>query len=52
MKTLVCISGKILFQLQNGKRAVIVKGVDCISTSRVVEIWNETEVMDYFEDMT
>ena len=51
MKKLVCISGKILFPLQIGKRAVIVKGGYCIYTSRVVEIWNETEDMAYFETM-
>ena len=37
MKKLICIGGTILFPLQVGKRAVIVKGGDCIYTSRVVE---------------
>ena len=51
MQKLVCICGNILFPLQSGKRAIIVKGVDCIYTSRVVEIWNETDDMAYFETM-
>ena len=42
MKKLICIGGTILFPLQVGKRAVIVKGGDCIYTSRVVEILSET----------
>ena len=37
MKKLVCISGKILFPLQIGKRAVIVKGGDCMILSRLVD---------------
>lgn len=51
MKKLICISGKIPFPLQVGKRAVIIKGGDCIYTSRVVEILNQTDTVAYFETM-
>lgn len=49
MKKLICISGKLLFPLQVGTRAVIIKGGDCIYTSRVVEIMEETEGIACFE---
>lgn len=51
MKKTICISGKILFPLQVGNRAVIVKGSDCIYTSRVVEILKETDEIACFETM-
>lgn len=51
MKKLICISGKLLFPLQVGTRAVIIKGGDCIYTSRVVEILEETEGVACFETM-
>lgn len=51
MKKLVCISGKLLFPLQVGNRAIIVSGGDCIYTSRVVEILKESEEIAYFETM-
>lgn len=51
MKKLICIGGTILFPLQVGKRAVIVKGGDCIYTSRVVEILSETKEAVCFETM-
>lgn len=51
MKKLVCISGKLVFPLQVGNRAVIVNGGDCIYTSRVVEILKETAEVAYFETM-
>lgn len=51
MKKLVCVSGKLLFPLQVGNRAVIVSGGDCIYTSRVVEILKETGEVACFETM-
>ncbi len=51
MKKLICIGGTILFSLQIGKRAVIVKGGDCIYTSRVVEILSETKEAVCFKTM-
>lgn len=51
MKKIICISGRLLFPLRVGNRAVIVNGGDCIYTSRVVEILEETQDAACFETM-
>ena len=51
MKKTVCISGKIVFPLREGRRAVIAYGGDFIYTSRVVEIFEVSEYFAHFETM-
>lgn len=51
MKKTVCISGKVVFPLQEGTRAVIAYGGDFIYTSRVVEIFEVSEHFAHFETM-
>ena len=51
MKKVMHISGRLLFPLKVGNRAVILHGGDCIYTSRVVEILEESEGIACFETM-
>ena len=51
MKKLICISGKVVFPLREGARAVIAYGGDFIYTSRVVEIFEASEYIAHFETM-
>ena len=51
MKKLITISGKIVFPLREGVRAVIAYGGDFIYTSRVVEIFEVSEDFAHFETM-
>lgn len=51
MKKEVNISGKVVFPLQEGSRAVIVRGGDFIYTSPVVEIREERADFVCFETM-
>lgn len=51
MKKTMHISGRLLFPLKVGNRAVILYGGDCIYTSRVVEILEESEGFVCFETM-
>ena len=48
MKKIISISGKVVFPLREGARAIIAYGGDYIYTSRVVEIF---EVSAHFETM-
>ena len=51
MKKIVSISGKVVFPLREGARAVIAYGGDFIYTSRVVEIFEVSEHFAHFETM-
>ncbi len=51
MKKEINISGKVVFPLQEGSRAVISKGGDFIYTSPVVEILEERTDFICFETM-
>ena len=51
MKKTVSISGKVVFPLREGARAVIAYGGDFIYTSRVVEIFEESDDFAHFETM-
>lgn len=51
MKKTVSISGKLVFPLREGARAVIAYGGDFIYTSRVVEIFEESDDFAHFETM-
>ena len=51
MKKIVCISGKVVFPLREGTRAVIAYGGDFTYTSRVVEIFEVSEHFAHFETM-
>lgn len=51
MKKTISISGKIVFPLREGARAVIAYGGDFIYTSRVVEIYEVDEYIAHFETM-
>lgn len=51
MKKQITISGKIVFPLREGARAVIAYGGDFIYTSRVVEIFEVSEHFAHFETM-
>lgn len=51
MKKTICISGKVVFPLKEGSRAVIAYGGDFIYTSRVVEIYEVSEYAAHFETM-
>lgn len=51
MKKTVHISGKVVFPLREGVRAVIAYSGDFIRTSRVVEIFEVSEYVAHFETM-
>ncbi len=51
MKKTICISGKVVFPLREGTRAVIAYGGDFIYTSRVVEIFDVSDHFAHFETM-
>lgn len=51
MKKTVIISGKVIFPLREGARAVIACGGDFIYTSRVVEIFEVSDNFAHFETM-
>ena len=51
MKKTECISGKGVFPLREGTRAVIAYGGDFNYTSRVVEIFEVSEHFAHFETM-
>ena len=51
MKKIISISGKVVFPLREGARAIIAYGGDFIYTSRVVEIFEVSEHFAHFETM-
>ena len=52
MKKLICINGTLLFPLEIGKKAIVVKGKDdIIYTSRVIRIYNATKKFACFETL-
>ena len=51
MKKIISISGKVVYPLREGARAVIAYGGDFIYTSRVVEIFEESDDFSHFETM-
>ena len=51
MKKIISISGKVVFPLREGARAIIAYGGDFIYTSRVVEIFEVSEDFAHFETM-
>ena len=51
MKKIISISGKVVFPLREGKRAIISYGGDFIYTSRVVEIFEVSDDFAHFETM-
>lgn len=51
MKKTVEVCGKLLFPLQEGHCAVIVRGTECIYTSLVVEILEQSAERACFETM-
>jgi len=51
MKKIISISGRVVFPLREGARAVIAYGGDFIYTSRVVEIFEVSDDMAHFETM-
>lgn len=51
MKKTVSISGKVVFPLREGARAVIACGGDFIYTSHVVEMFEESDDFAHFETM-
>ena len=51
MKKNISISGKVVFPLREGARAIIAYGGDFIHTSRVVEIFEASEDFAHFETM-
>ncbi len=51
MKKTISISGKVVFPLREGARAIIAYGGDFIYTSRVVEIYEVSEDFAHFETM-
>ena len=51
MKKIISISGKVVFPLREGARAIIAYGGDYLYTSRVVEIFEVSEDFAHFETM-
>ena len=51
MKKIISISGKVVFPLRKGARAIIAYGGDFIYTSRVVEIFEVSDDFAHFETM-
>lgn len=51
MKKIISISGKVLYPLREGARAVITYGGDFLYTSRVVEIFEVSDDFAHFETM-
>ena len=51
MKKIISISGKVVFPLREGARAIIAYGGDFIYTSRVVEIFEVSDDFAHFETM-
>ena len=51
MKKIVSISGKVVYPLREGARAIIAYGGDFIYTSRVVEVFEVSEDYAHFETM-
>ena len=51
MKKIISISGKVVFPLREGARAIIAYGGDYIYTSRVVEIFEVSADFAHFETM-
>ena len=51
MKRIISISGKVVFPLREGARAIIAYGGDFIYTSRVVEIFEVSDDFAHFETM-
>ncbi len=51
MKKIISISGKVVFPLREGARAIIAYGGDFIYTSRVVEIFEVRDNFAHFETM-
>ena len=51
MKKIISISGKVVFPLREGERAIIAYGGDFIYTSRVVEIFMVSDDFAHFETM-
>ena len=51
MKKIISISGKVVFPLREGARAIIAYGGDFIYTSRVVEIFEVRDDFAHFETM-
>ena len=51
MKKIISISGRVVFPLREGTRAVIAYGGDSIYTSRVVEIFEVSDDLAHFETM-
>ena len=51
MKKIISISGKVVFPLREGKRAIISYGGDFIYTSRVAEIFEVSDDFAHFETM-
>ena len=51
MKKIISISGKVVFPLREGARAIIAYGGDFIYTSRVVEIFEVSDDFVHFETM-
>ena len=51
MKKTVCISGKVVFPLREGLKAVIACDGGVVRTSRVVEIFEVSDDMAHFETM-
>ena len=51
MKKIISISGKVVYPLREGARAIIAYGGDFLYTSRVVEIFEVSDDFAYFETM-
>ena len=51
MKKIISISGKVVYPLQEGARAIIAYGGDFLYTSRVVEIFEVSDDFAHFETM-
>ena len=51
MKKIISISGKVVFPLREGARAIIAYGGDFIYTSHVVEIFEVSDDFAHFETM-
>lgn len=51
MKKIISISGKVVFPLREGARAIIAYSGDFIYTSRVVEIFEVSDDFAHFETM-
>ena len=48
-KSTIRISGRLVFPVKEGARAVILYGGELIRTSRVIKILEQSEYMAYFE---